>query len=157
MLTDPLAYFLESFFITFLQTIAFFIVAARYDTLQKRREFLIKIERIFILNASDYIGKDWSIFQKDVVCLFSELRNFKLFGTFLLINIETFLFLVTIQIESKKMSSKKITEKEFTEITGESINYLLDLIRRKCKWTGFTNLFTESPKKEKEKNSFSMN
>lgn len=81
MLTDPLAYFLESLFITFLQTIAFFIVAARYDKIQRRHEFLIKIHPfIFFTEAAFKRGYTEIDFRFEMVHHFNDMLSSNLYS-----------------------------------------------------------------------------
>lgn len=138
-------YFADAFFVAFLQTIAFFIVAARYDTLQKRREFLKKFEEIFVFFEKTYLDKDWEDFRNDLWKLIEseEIKYDDVFPEDLRLDITRCLHFSDLHALKELKKKKNERRAVWSQSVHEELCYddpyikvdnVMQKLRRSCQW-----------------------
>lgn len=141
-------YLVSSLFEAFLHTVSFFIVAYRYDLLQKRREFLKKFENIFVSFENTYLDKNWNDLRNDLYNLigseeiqrkttFSEELRMDLWGCLGFADMHAIRELKKKKSEQRAVWSQSVYEELWWEDPPTRINEVLEKLRRSCKWIGF--------------------
>jgi len=139
------SYIVNSLFSAFLHTISFFIVATRYDTLQKRREFLKKFEEIFVFFEKTYLDKDWEDFRNDLWKLIEseEIKRDGVFNKKFRLDIIRCLYfsdhhalqeLRKKKNERRAVWSQSVHDELWYDEPNIQAGNMIEKLRRRCKW-----------------------
>lgn len=139
------SYIVNSLFSAFLHTVSFFIVATRYDTLQKRREFLKKFEEIFVFFEKTYLDKDWEDFRNDLWKLIEseEIKYDDVFPEDLKLEIYHCLHFSDLHAlkelrknknEIRAVWSQRVHEELCYDDPNIKVDNVMQKLRRSCKW-----------------------